>query len=243
MLGDILDGNEEFNFSFSSAGQSRCGVNLATIFDAQFPGARTSGPVKAVITVNGVIGACSNGYANAAIFTGTGWVAGSDLTLVIPPVNGSLETATTGIVLGAGGGANGNRACPAIRLNYPLKLINHGFIAGGGGTGADRGGPHGNGGGGAGIPPGGSTEGSGPGGRRCGGGGSGGSGWGGGLGMIGGCASYCPGEVVPAVVTNGHAFTILPESTRPYLLGNMGLRENCCDPNNLSHRNGGIRTS
>ena len=223
MLGGLI-GEGEFRVNFGSAGNWLTSVNLRNIFNAAYPG--VTGPVRVVFTQAGNIG--SNRGLAYALTTGT-WDAGSEI-----------------VILGQGGGANGNAVGVAINLQYNLQIFNRGIIGGGGGNGADRGGPRGNGGGGGGFPSGGPSEGSGPGSLFDGGGGSGGSGFGGGLGKLGGCASYCPSAVAPAIYRNGWTYSFVADddgtpSPNPWFAGNPGQRSNICRPiSNPADRNGGV---
>jgi len=234
MLGGIIH-NDIFEIDIGSYNTWSQSVNLRNAFDAIYPGVAASGTVKVIFTQKGNIGASNNNGNTAALYTGT-WLAGSEITLIVPSNNGS-ESSPQGFILGNGGSAaRGTPAGNAISLQYNLTIVNHGIIGGGGGAGADHGGPDGNGGGGAGYPPGFSVEGSGPGHRMYGGGGSGGSGWGGGLGMIGGCASYCPGDAGEPLVKNGYTLTFDSASTHTWFAGTRA-RVNVCDPvNNPAHR-------
>ena len=236
MLGGLI-GDGEFQITFGTPDAFLTAQNLATIMDANYPGVRASGPVRVVFTMRGNLG-CNTQNSGVALYTGS-WIAGSEIVLNVP-ANTGLENSPQGLILGNGGSAaRGASPGSAISLGYNLTVVNNGIIGAGGGAGADRGGPDGNGGGGAGYPGGFSVEGSGPGKKFSGGGGSGGSGWGAGLGMIGGCASYCPSQGVGVLplVKNGWTLTFDPASTHPWFAGNRGVRSNVCDPiNNPAHR-------
>ena len=235
MLGGLI-GEGEFQVNFGSSGSWLTAVNLRSLFDAAFPG--VTGPVRVVFNQSGNVG--SNRSFGYAMRTGS-WDAGSEIVLRVPSTAGQTEGAADGLILGQGGGANGNAVGPALYLDYNLTIVNNGIIGGGGGNGADRGGPRGNGGGGGGYPSGGPSEGSGPGTLFSGGGGSGGSGFGGGLGKLGGCASYCPGSVAPAIYRNGWTYTFDPASANPWFAGNPGERSSSCNPlTTASDRNGGV---
>ena len=239
MLGGLI-GEGEFRVNFGSAGNWLTSVNLRNIFNAAYPG--VTGPVRVVFTQAGNIG--SNRSLAYALTTGT-WDAGSEIVLRVPTATES-ESTPNGLILGQGGGTNGNAVGVAINLQYNLQIFNRGIIGGGGGNGADRGGPRGNGGGGGGFPSGGPSEGSGPGSLFDGGGGSGGSGFGGGLGKLGGCASYCPSQVAPAIYRNGWTYSFVADddgtpSPNPWFAGNPGERSSICRPiSNPADRNGGV---
>jgi hypothetical protein len=234
MLGGLI-GEGEFRVNFGTSGNWLGSSNLRDIFNAAYPG--ITGPVRVVFTQFGNVGATNRSWA---LRTGT-WDAGSEIVLNVPTTAGQTEGATNGLILGAGWGANRNQGCAALILDYNLTLVNDGIIGGGGGNGADRGGPDGNGGGGAGYPSGGPSEGSGPGSLFSGGGGSGGSGFGAGLGKLGGCASYCPGSYSPAIYTNGWTYTFDAASANPWFAGNLGERSPNCNPlANAGDRNGGV---
>jgi hypothetical protein len=236
MLGGLI-GDGEFQITFGTPGAWLQGQNLRSIMDANYPGVAGSSPVRVVFTMRGNIGGSSNN-SSVALRTGS-WVPGSEIVLIVP-ANTGLASSPEGLILGNGGSATrGAEPGSAISLGYNLTIVNNGIIGAGGGAGADRGGPDGNGGGGAGYPGGLSVEGSGIGQKFTGGGGSGGSGWGAGLGMIGGCASYCPsqGSNVLPLIKNGYTLTFDPASTHQWFAGNRGVRANTCDPiNNPAHR-------
>jgi len=237
MLGGLI-GEGEFVLNFGSTGNWLGSVNLKDIFTAAFPG--VTGPVRAVFTQFGNVGATNRSFA---LRTG-GWDAGSEVVLKVnlAGVTSNPATATDGLILGAGQGANGNPGCTAIVLDYNLTLVNNGIIGGGGGAGSDRGGPDGNGGGGAGYPSGGPSEGSSPGDLFNGGGGSGGSGAGGGLGKAMCCGgSYFNRTIYPAIATGGWTYTFDPASTKPWFAGNPAASTNICNPiTTAGDRNGGV---
>lgn len=232
-------GEGEFIVNFGSAGNWLASVSLKDLFVAAWPG--VTGPVRVIFNQSGNVG--SNRSYAYALRTGS-WDAGSEIILKVPSTGcvnvAQLEGAANGLILGQGGGANGNGVGAALYLDYNLTLVNDGIIGGGGGNGADRGGPRGNGGGGGGYPSGGPSEGSGPGSLFSGGGGSGGSGHGGGLGKLGGCASYCPSAVAPAIYTNGWTYTFDAASANPWFAGNPGERSSSTDPFVAGDHNGGV---
>ena len=147
MLGGLI-GDGEFQITFGTPGVWLTAQNLRSIMDANYPGVAASGPVRVVFTMRGNLG-CNTQNSGVALYTGS-WIAGSEIVLNVP-ANTGLAGSPEGLILGNGGSAaRGAEPGSAISLGYNLTIVNNGIIGAGGGCGADRGGPDGNGGGGAG---------------------------------------------------------------------------------------------
>lgn len=183
----------------------------------------TSGfAVNVDFTLRGNLGANSTGAY--ALTTGS-WPAGSVIRLIVPPITGGTgPNPANGIIAGMGGNADNSPCCdcnfcapnsprggPAIRLDYPLTIVNNGIIGSGGqgghGITMNRDNPtQYGGGGGAGISPGANSGGTGnvsAGTYRFGGSGSY---PGGNLGTLNSSGGYGPGTA--SIVRQGNALTV-----------------------------------
>lgn len=97
-------------------------------------------PATVTVTINSGVYVYGTSAANYAFDTGTGWAAGTTITIINNGFiigsagNGALETATSSF-----NGYNGNPGGPALRAQYPVSVTNNNTIAGGGGGGGSGG--------------------------------------------------------------------------------------------------------
>lgn len=129
----VSGGSGACSFDVIHIGDS-LGYNLFN--DLKAHGCDMTKPVKVTAIVDP--GALLGGSGAGAFSTGTGYVAGSELKLIV--------SAGSYIVGSAGNGANGGYQCEsggrggtAFNAAYPITITNLGTIAGGGGGGSRRG--------------------------------------------------------------------------------------------------------